>query len=70
MTIKFIDHHKFDRNRHVSFCGGEGIVRSFKFKNGTWEYTIEMPLGVEPIFGRIGAETIVILDEIELCAAY
>jgi hypothetical protein len=65
----FIKKHKFDRQQHVSFIGGEGIIQSFKLENGNWKYAIEMPQGTEPIFGRIGPETIIVLDEIELDAA-
>jgi hypothetical protein len=63
-----IVNRRFDRHQYVSFIGGEGIIKGFKFENGKWKYAIEMPLGVEPQFGRIGAETIVVLDEIELNA--
>ena len=53
----------------MSFVGGEGVVRNFTYKNGTWKYLVEMPLApAMPKFGRIGAETIVLLDEIELAA--
>ena len=59
----------YQHNRKVSFIGGEGIVRSSNFEGGTWKYLVEMPLApVMPKFGRIGAETIVLLDEIELAA--
>ncbi|HEY9641542.1 MAG TPA: hypothetical protein V6C57_13725 [Coleofasciculaceae cyanobacterium] len=53
----------------VSFVGGEGIVRSYKPNDGTWDYLVEMPLGMEPVFGRVGAETMVLLNEADLCAA-
>lgn len=61
--------HKFDIERHVRFIGGEGVIKSCKFESGNWKYAIEMPQGVEPSFGRIGPETIVLLDERELDAA-
>ncbi len=53
----------------VKFIGGEGIVKRSIFEGGTWQYSIEMPQGKEPTFGRVGAETIVLLNETELCAA-
>jgi hypothetical protein len=57
----------FHRHQQVGFIGGEGIIRSFKYENGTWKYLVEMPLDIPiPTFGRIGAETIVLLDEVEL----
>lgn len=64
--------HKVNRFHHeqqVRFIGGEGVVRNVKFESGSWKYLIEMPLGVEPNFGRIGAETMVLLSETELRAA-
>ena len=69
MIAEFIKVRSFDRHQQVSFIGGEGVVRNFKYENGTWKYLVEMPLDpVMPKFGRIGAETIVLLDEIELAA--
>ena len=61
--------HNFDRAQRVKFAGGEGIVRSFTFAAQHWTYLVEMPLGQEPQFGRIGAETMVLLSETELRAA-
>ena len=57
----------YKRDRKVSFIGGEGIVRSSSFKDGTWEYLVEMPQGKAPTFGT-GAETMVLLSERELRA--
>ena len=69
MIAEFIKVRSFDRHQQVSFIGGEGVVRNFKYENGAWKYLVEMPLApVMPKFGRIGAETIVLLDEIELAA--
>jgi hypothetical protein len=59
----------YPHNRKVSFIGGEGIVRGSNFEGGTWKYLVEMPQGREPIFGRVGAETMVFLNERELRAA-
>lgn len=56
-------------NQKVRFVGGEGTVKKSTFKGGTWQYLIEMPQGKEPTFGRVGAETMVLLNEKELCAA-
>jgi hypothetical protein len=61
--------HSFDLDQWVQFPGGEGIVRNFKFEAENWTDLVEMPLGVEPNFGRIGAETMVLLSETELRAA-
>jgi hypothetical protein len=59
----------YEKNRRVSFFGGEGIVRSSSLEGGTWKYLVEMPQGKEPTFGRAGAETMVLLTERELRAA-
>lgn len=55
--------------QQVSFAGGEGWVKSFQYEAETWTYTIEMAMGPEPKFGRIGGETTVLLNEADLCAA-
>lgn len=60
---------QYPPNQKVRFIGGEGIVRSSSFEGGTWRYLVEMPQGKEPIFGRAGAETMVLLNERELRAA-
>ena len=59
----------FQQTQRVKFMGGEGIVQGFKPESGSWLYVVEMALGPKPIFGRIGAETIIILNEEELCVA-
>lgn len=57
---------KFHPTQQVSFVGGEGIVQDFKSESGTWIYLVEMVLGVEPKFGRVGAETMIIFNEADL----
>ena len=69
MTAKLIEVPSFRHAQRVSFVGGEGIVQSYKPEEGTWKYLIEMPLGLEPDCGRVGAETMVFLDEADLWAA-
>jgi hypothetical protein len=61
--------HTFKLAQRVKFFGGEGIVRQVKFEAQHWTYLVEMPLGREPEFGRVGAETMVLLRETELRAA-
>jgi hypothetical protein len=61
--------HTFKLAQRVKFVGGEGIVRHVKFEAQNWTYLVEMPLGQEPEFGRVGAETMVLLSEPELRAA-
>jgi hypothetical protein len=50
------------------FLGGEGSVKSFKNETEIWIYAIEMMLGPEPDFGRIGGETSILLSEDDLYA--
>jgi hypothetical protein len=57
---------KFGDEHPVRFAGGEGIVRSANWESGCWTYVIEMALGEEPEFGRIGPETTVLLEEADL----
>jgi hypothetical protein len=59
----------FYNNQRVKFIGGVGIVRRFQYEFGSWDYLVEMEMGQEPDFGRVGAETMVILKETELCPA-
>lgn len=66
MTATFMKVPKFRNTQWVSFIGGEGIVRSYKLEEGTWMYLIEMALGLEPNFGRVGAETTILLTEADL----
>ncbi|WP_281063317.1 hypothetical protein [Leptolyngbya sp. Cla-17] len=42
-------------------------MRSHNSDADTWTYLIEMTLGPEPNFGRVGAETMVLLSETDLC---
>jgi hypothetical protein len=69
MTTTLIGMPSFRPAQQVRFVGGEGIVRNYQADTGTWIYLIEMPLGQEPDFGRVGAETMVVLPEADLCAA-
>lgn len=69
MTATLIKRPLFCLMQWVSFVGGEGIVQSYKPNAGTWVYLVEMPLGLEPVFGRVGAETLVLLSEADLRAA-
>ncbi|MGV0027751.1 hypothetical protein [Phormidesmis priestleyi] len=68
MTAILVRVPSFQQAQQVSFVGGEGVVRNFKLESGSWTYVIEMALGLEPPFGRIGAETMVLLTEADLWA--
>lgn len=69
MTATLIKSPTFRPMQRVRFVGGEGIVRNYKSNAGTWDYLVEMPLGLDPDFGRVGAETMVLLSEADLRAA-
>lgn len=69
MTAICLTVPKFHHTQLVSFVGGEGVVKSYTPDAGSWAYLIEMTLGPEPNFGRVGAETTVMLNEADLRAA-
>ncbi len=54
---------KFDRHQTVCFLGGTGKIKSIQKQAICWAYHVEMSLGVEPDFGRVGAETTILLEE-------
>ncbi len=62
----FLKMPRFGNNQRVRFIGGEGIVRKLQHESASWNYVIEMEMGSEPDFGRVGAETIIVLSEAEL----
>lgn len=69
MTATLLNRPIFRPLQWVRFVGGEGIVQSCKFNAGTWAYLVEMPLGLNPDFGRVGTETMILLSEADLRAA-
>jgi hypothetical protein len=69
MTTTFIKKPGFRIAQRVRFVGGEGIVQSYQPEAGTWAYLVEMTLGPEPDFGRVGVETRLVLNEADLRAA-
>ncbi|GEM_PF-227661 len=60
---------QFLPSQRVRFFGGKGIVRNCQSKSGGWIYLVEMALGPEPSCGRVGAETMIFLNEADLSAA-
>jgi hypothetical protein len=69
MALRSLPGSQFREGQTVSFVGGEGIVKSYRPESGAWTYLIEMELGIEPAFGRVGAEAMIWLHEAELLAA-
>lgn len=57
---------KFFKDQTVAFLGGSGKVTNYLSSYSNWFYVIEMNMGEEPDFGRIGYETTIIMDESEL----
>jgi hypothetical protein len=57
---------RFFKGQYVTFLGGEGLIQSFKLDSGSWTYFVEMMQGPEPEFGRVGAETMILLYETEM----
>jgi hypothetical protein len=57
---------QFRHNQPVCFIGGTGTVKYCYFHAGKWIYAIEMPLGPEPEIGRIGSETQIFLEQLEI----
>ena len=57
---------QFRTGQCVSFVGGMGTIKSRRPNSGRWIYVIEMPLGKLPDFGRIGAESSILLIEADL----
>jgi hypothetical protein len=67
MSINCLDKPKFHHQQKVSFIGGTGKVKELQPQAGNWIYTVEMSMGLEPDFGRIGAETTIVLEEQDIC---
>ena len=57
---------KFRPFQQVYFLGGMGKIISCFADAGKWMYAVEMPLGQEPDMGRIGSETIILMQETEI----
>jgi hypothetical protein len=68
MAVTLVKSPSFRPAQRVGFVGGEGIVRSCTSESGSWIYLVEMAMGSEPDFGRVGAETMLCLNEADLCA--
>lgn len=60
------NNRRFNKKETVCFVGGKGKIISYKPVSNSWTYAVQMDMGPEPAFGRIGFETTIILDETEL----
>ena len=63
MKIDYLTRPKFSTHQEVRFMGGKGKIKSIQQQDKGWAYTIKMSMGVKPDFGRVGAETTIILEE-------
>ncbi len=61
--VKLWKNPKFHCHQTVRFLGGIGKIKSIQQQAICWTYNIEMSMGVEPDFGRVGAETTIVLEE-------
>ncbi len=67
MSTNFMTPPRFTRNQTVHFRGGVGTIKSYRpNSNNTWIYAVEMEMGPEPDFGRVGLETTILLHETEI----
>ena len=57
---------RFERDQAVKFIGGSGKIKNHHYESGSWFYYVEMAMGSEPDFGRVGCETMILLSESEL----
>ncbi len=64
--IKLWKNPQFHCHQTVRFVGGTGKIKSVQQQAICWAYHVEMSMGVEPDFGRVGAETTIVLEEQEL----
>ncbi|MBW4672577.1 MAG: hypothetical protein KME52_00555 [Desmonostoc geniculatum HA4340-LM1] len=66
MSATILAEPKFYNGHIVSFMGGEGVIKNYRFESGSWEYLVEMPMGPEPEMGRVGYETMIWLCELDI----
>ena len=64
--IKLWKNPQFHCHQTVHFLGGIGKIKSIQPQAMGWAYHVEMSMGAEPDFGRVGAETTIVLEEQEL----
>lgn len=56
----------FSKDQSVEFIGGTGKIKNYHLELGGWVYLVEMAMGSEPICGRVGSETTIVLPELEM----
>ncbi len=58
---------RFAKEQLVEFIGGTGKIKNYHLELSGWIYLVEMMMGPEPDFGRIGYETTIVLPELDMC---
>ncbi|MEH2247854.1 hypothetical protein [Nostoc sp.] len=66
MSASDLPVRKLCKGQIVSFMGGEGMIKNYRFESGSWEYLVEMPMGPKPEMGRVGYETMIWLPEVDI----
>ncbi len=66
MTPSYMKITAFSMVEMVRFAGAVGRIKSYRPNVNTWTYAVEMEMGPEPDFGRVGGETTLLLDEADL----
>jgi hypothetical protein len=66
MGAKIIPAPSFEKNQTVEFVGGIGKIKNHYSESDSWIYLVEMAMGPEPDFGRIGYETMILLPETDM----
>ena len=64
--IKLWKNPQFYRHQTVLFLGRIGEIKSIQPQAIGWAEHVEMGMGAEPDFGRVGAETTIVVEEQEL----
>jgi hypothetical protein len=63
MSMNILSKPKFYHHQTVRFIGGVGKIKSMERQDSRWTYAIEMSMGEQPDFGRVGEETTIVLEE-------
>lgn len=66
MDASSIPPPRFAKDQLVEFIGGTGKIRNYRSESDSWLYLVEMAMGPEPDFGRIGYETMILLPELDM----
>jgi hypothetical protein len=66
MSINCLNKPKFHEHQIVSFIGGKGRIETIQQQDNRWTYAVKMSMGARPDFGRVGAETTLLMEEQDL----